>query len=41
MSTADGVDYKTDVEAGPVNRRLAMTFARGTYTYVCDVHPSR
>ncbi len=39
--TGDGMDHKADVEPGPVNQRLAMTLARGTYTYVCDIHPQQ
>lgn len=39
--TGGGVDDRTDIEPGPVDQRLALTLPRGTYTYVCDVHPQQ
>ena len=35
-----GVDVKTDVEAVGV-KTFSVTFVDGTYTYVCDLHPTR
>lgn len=37
--TGDGVDVATDVR-GTGEETFEVTFAPGTYTYVCDPHPS-
>lgn len=37
--TGEGVDEKTDIRPGPATERLALELDRGTYAFVCDVHP--
>ena len=34
-------DFKTEIESGPITQTLTFTLAEaGTYTFVCDVHPT-